>query len=251
MVPFVSDHGFTADVHSSAVTVRSERRIGRTPTLLAMAIPLVLILAVLSTLGRSGADADSSPDTPRGLYYDFRVHALNCTSLSSTANGTLFRFNADDLPFEFSSICFGDYRADGTFSQKYYGGSGILVDATGLSTVMTLREGGGQFISAIDYHGQAQVVFNGKVESVTFPSNSTTYDGTDRIIQDWREGSWSPQEGVLVEHTSNVTLADAKFYLMTLEPSGTTDIPEFDPLLTVGAMIALFLIIRIRAPAKE
>jgi len=213
--------------------------------LLALGMSFVFALGVLPSLGKTDTvDNNSSANSSQSLSYDFKVHALNCTFQTRTQNGTLFRFNAADLPFEFSTVYFGDYRSDTSYSHKYYGGSGILVNASGSNAVMVLRESSGRFVSRIDYHGQAQIVFNGKVESVTYPMAATTYEGTDQIIQDWRNMTWTPDDGVLVEHPSNVTLASAKFYLMTLEPSGATDIPEFELLPIIGAVIAVFLVVR-------
>jgi len=251
VAPLISHRGFTADVHPYMTTERTRHGSRGAVVLLALGMSFAFALGVLPSLGRTDTvDNNSSANSSQSLSYDFKVHALNCTSQTRTQNGTLFRFNAADLPFEFSTVYFGDYRSDTSYSHKYYGGSGILVNASGSNAVMVLRENGGRFVSRIDYHGQAQIVFNGKVESVTYPLVATKYDGTDQIIQDWRNRTWTPDDGVLVEHPSNVTLASAKFYLMTLEPSGTTDIPEFEILPIVGAVIVVFLAVR-RSAARE
>lgn len=239
----MSDRGFTADVQPRVITVKRGKRGCKVPVLLAFGVSIAIMLAVLPSLGKTDTlDGSSSSDTSEGLRYDFRVHALNLTSMVRAAGGTIFKFRTADLPFDFSTVCFGDHRSDPTFSRTYYGGSGILVDAAGTSAVMTLKESTGRFISCVSYSGQAQVVFNGRVESVTYPTNTTTYHGTDQIVQDWRNGTWDPQDGVLVEHPSNIILSGAKFYLMTLEPSGITDIPEFDLVPMVGAVAAISLL---------
>jgi len=212
---------------------------------LALGLSLVFVFAVLPSLGKTDTvDTSNSANTTQNLSYDFKIYALNCTSQKHTQNGTLFKFATTDLPFDFSAVNFGDYRSDTTFSRKYYGGSGILVNATGMNATMVLKESSGQIVSRIDYHGQAQVVFNGKVESVTYPTNVTTYEGTDRIIQDWRNTTWAPNDGVIVEHPSNITLTSAKFYVMTLEPSAVTEIPEFELAPIVGGIVALFMLVR-------
>jgi len=211
----------------------------------ALGTSFVLVLALLPSLGKTDTvDTSNSASTSQILSYDFKIYGLNCTSQKHAQNGTLFKFATTDLPFDFSALSFGDYRSDTTFSHKYYGGSGILVNATGANATMVLRESSGRFVSRIDYHGQAQVVFNGKVESVTYPANVTTYEGTEQIIQDWRNTTWTPNDGVIVEHPSNVTLTSAKFYVMTLEPSAITEIPEFELLPIVGGIVALFVIAR-------
>jgi hypothetical protein len=87
-------------------------------------------------------------------------------------------------------------------------------------------------------------VFNGKVVSVTYPANLTTYEGTEQMIQDWRDTIWSPGEGVIVEHPSNVSLTDAKFYVMTLEPVALTEIPEYPLIPILGAVMAVFVLAR-------
>jgi hypothetical protein len=120
----------------------------------------------------------------------------------------------------------------------------MLVNASGCNATITLRESNGRYVSCVDYHGQSQVVFNGKAESVTYPSNRTTYVGTDQMIQDWRNGTWTPSDGALVVHPSNVTLTEARFYLMTLEPNGQTDIPEYELMPAIGGAVLVILLMR-------
>ena len=245
MAPLISSRGYTADVHPHKTTVRNERRGRYRLVLSSVGISLVLVLALLPSLGITDAvDTSKSSNATQVQSYDFRIYALNCTSQKHTQSGTLFKFATTDLPYDFSSVNFGDYRTDTTFSKKYYGGSGILVGATGKNATIVLRESSGQFVTEVNYHGQTQVVFNGRAEYVSYPSNVTTYEGTERIIQSWRNTTWNPSEGVIVEHPTNVTLTDAKFYVMALEPIQVTDIPEFELLpLVVGAM-ALIVIVR-------
>jgi hypothetical protein len=215
--------------------------------LLALALSLVFALAVLPSRGKTDTvDTDGSVNVSQDLSYDFRVHALNCTYQAPTQTGTLFRFDTTDLPFEFSTVSFCDYRTDTSFSHKYYAGSGILVNANGTNATITLRESTGRLVSRIDYHGQPQVVFNGKIESVTYPKNATTYEGTDQMIQDWRNETWTPDDGIVVEHPNNVTMSGASFFLMTLEPMVTTEVPEFESLLPVVAVLSILLLLRRR-----
>ena len=218
----------------------------------ALAVSLVFVLAMLPSFGKTDTvDNGGSVNVSQGLSYDFRIHALNCTYQAPTQNGTLFRFDTTDLPFDFSTVSFCDYRTDTSFSHKYYAGSGILVNASGTNATITLRESTGRLVSRIDYQGQPQVVFNGKIESVTYPKNATTYEGTDQMIQDWRNKTWSPDDGIVVEHPSNVTLRGASFFLMTLEPTVTTEIPEFELVLPAVAGLSILLLLRRRICTAE
>ena len=251
MQSFRSDRGFTADVHPHESPPSRRREGGRIGVLFALGLCFILGISMIASLGSTESVDDTAPASASVvLSYDFKVHGLNCTSVSRTQNGTHFTFNTADLPFDFSTVYFGDHESDTTYSRKYYSGSGILVSASGANAVMTLRESSGRFVSRIDYHGQAQIAFNGKVESVSYPQNMTTYEGTDQIIQDWRNNIWDPSEGVLVEHPSNVTLDSAKFYVMTLEPSATTDIPEFELMPTIAAAVIVLLIV-LRNKSRE
>lgn len=245
MAPLISSSGFTADVHPCKTTVRAKLRGKHTFLLSALGVSFVIVLALLPSLGITDTvDTSNSANASQVLGYDFKIYALNCTSQKHTTGGTLFKFATADLPFDISAVSFGDHWSDTTYSHKYYGGSGILVNATGTNSTMVLRESSGRFVSTIDYHGQAQVVFNGKVVSVTYPTNLTTYEGTEQMIQDWRNTTWTPGDGIIVEHPSEVTLTGAKFYVMTLEPNAITDIPELDLVPIVAVVMALFILVR-------
>ena len=251
MAPLISSCGFTADVHPCKTTVRAKRRGQRTFVLSALGVSFVFVLALLPSLGMTDTvDTSNSANTSQVLGYDFKIYALNCTSQKHTPTGTLFKFNTADLPFNISAISFGDHSSDTTYSHKYYGGSGILVNATGSNATMILRESNGQLVSTIEYHGQAQVVFNGQVVSVTYPTSMTTYEGTEQMIQDWRSTTWTPGDGIIVEHPSAVDLGDAKFFVMTLEPDAITEIPEFEAVPIVVGVAALFILVR-RAASKR
>jgi hypothetical protein len=211
--------------------------------LLALVVSFVLALAWSSSVaGNDDKDKGGSDSVSQSLGYVFKVHALNSLSRFVTSNGTIFRFDGQGLPFDFASLKFGDYREDTTFSQRYYGGSGMLVNASGGIATITLREGNGRFVTSVTYQGQSQLVFNGKVESVTYPNSRTTYVGTDQMIQDWRARAWTPNEGALLEHPANLTLTDAKFFVMTMEPSGLADIPEYELLPVLAACVMIVLV---------
>jgi hypothetical protein len=181
----------------------------------------------------AATEASNSPQSVVPVEYRWRVYVLNQTDMSDTSNGTAFSFRTEDLPHEFGSILFGDFRADQGGQGTYYGGCGILVEASGTSASIVLRETDGKFISSVPYNGQDPVVFSGERRSVSYPSVTTSYYGTDLIIQDWRNGTWTPDQGILVEHPEEVTMVASEFCLMLFEPEGNLVISEFSDFTTV------------------
>ena len=215
--------------------------------ILALGISFALALGVLLPREDKGAeDRNSSVEGSPRLVYEFRVYPLDATTMTRTQNGTVFSFDVSDLPFDFNSIYFGDFRLDNKHSHIYYAGSGIRVNATGANATVTLKEGNGKAVSRIDYHGQDQILFNGWIESVTYPGVMTTYNGTDLMVQDWRIGSWAPNDGILVEHPTNVTPQSASFFLMAFEPQIASGIPEFStvvtPVVTLTTLVVMQLL---------
>ena len=178
-----------------------------------------------------------------------RVYALNHTERSSTSTGTLFRFDAQDLPFEFGSLRFGDFRKDTEYSSRYYAGMGLLASAVGSNATVTLREGNGNLIQETAYHGQSLIVLGGLV-SISRDKNGSVMDhswGSMAIpAHDWKDGSWIPESGILIEHPANVTIAKATIHLMVFEATSNTDIPEFTPLYAIMVAAVLILLIRKR-----
>jgi hypothetical protein len=67
---------------------------------------------------------------------------------------------------------------------------------------------------------------------------------------DWKDGSWLPESGILIEHPANVTITRATIDLMVFEPSSTTDIPEFTPVHASVAAAALILLMRRRLTGR-
>jgi hypothetical protein len=61
---------------------------------------------------------------------------------------------------------------------------------------------------------------------------------------DWKDGSWIPESGILIEHPANVTITNATIHLMVFEPASNTDIPEFAPLYAIMLVAVLILLIR-------
>jgi hypothetical protein len=228
------DIGFTAELRVNAVLRSTRRRRSR-----AIAFAVVIASIALGLMLLPGAEEEAASETSNSqqsvvpVEYKWRVYVLNQTSMSDSSNGTTFSFRTEDLPQDFGSILFGDFRSDQSGEGTYYGGCGILVEASGTSASIVLRETDGKFISSVAYNGQDPVVFSGERRSVSYPSVTTSYYGTDLIIQDWRNGTWAPDEGILVEHPEDVTMVASEFCLMLFEPEGDIEIPEFGDFTTV------------------
>jgi hypothetical protein len=210
-------------------------------------VALVVLVAIVLLIQALPEDkSPSSKESTKSLPsiatnpYQWRVYMLNQSSVHAQSSGTSFSFRAEELPFSFESVMFGDFRADVDHRVTYYGGCGILVNATGGSAPLVLRESAGKLISTVNYLGQNLIVFSGETKSVSYPTESTSYSGTDRLIEDWRNGTWSPNDGILVEHPKNVSVTKAVFCLMVFEPSGEILIPE---LQNLPVIVFLFVIV--------
>lgn len=237
MAPLIpNDRGFTADLRVMRIPCEPRNRHGRVVALAVFVISLVLGAIVLPT-SEDGAstETNNSQQSVAPVDYQWRVYVLNQTGRFEADNGTTFSYRTEDLPQEFSTILFGDFRADLDGQGTYYGGCGILLEASGSSATFVLREIDGKFICSVPYTGQDPFVFSGERRSVSYPSVTTSYYGTDQIAQDWRNGTWSPDQGILVEHPDEVSLDRSEFYLMLFEPGGGLDIPEFRDLSLVLA----------------
>ncbi|MBU1915397.1 MAG: hypothetical protein KJ563_09415, partial [Candidatus Thermoplasmatota archaeon] len=208
-------------------------------------ILIAFVLAVLfipRDLTIGSVDSKDTQSVPTNNSYEFRVYALNQTSIEISENGTYFSFDIGDLPFDLGSLQFGDFRTDTNYSLRYYGGSGILVSARGENATIAIRESTGRLISEVQYHGQGLIVLSGETKYCSYPSG-VTWNGTDAMVQDWRAGTWAPDDGILIEHPKNVTLSDAKFYVMVFEPAGNTLIPEYEvvPVIALTLLLVAFL----------
>jgi hypothetical protein len=239
MAPLIpTDRGFTADVIATRTPRGRRRSLGSVTILAAVVASLVLgVMLIPGTDEEASTETNRSQQSVTQVDYLWKVYVLNQTARSEATNGTTFSFRTDDLPMEFGTILFGDFWTDAGGRGTYYGGCGILVEATGASETITLREIDGKFISSVQYNGQDPVVFSGERRSVSYPTVTTSYYGTDRIVQDWRNGTWSPDQGILVEHPADLTMVDSEFYLMLFEPEDEFAIPEFQDLPFVLAVL--------------
>jgi hypothetical protein len=244
--------GFTADLRATPNPLKRHARRGPFMAIAVIVASLVLGVTLIPNLEKEAVtETNNSQQSVVQINYLWKVYVLNQTGRSDAANGTTFSFNNDDLPQEFSTILFGDFRADTDGEGTYYGGCGILVKASGASETITLREIDGKFVSSVQYNGQDPVVFSGERRSVSYPNVTTSYFGTDLIVQDWRRGTWSPNQGILVEHPVNVTMVESEFYLMLFEPEGDLEIPEFNDLPLVLALTLGVLTITSRKNRKD
>jgi hypothetical protein len=194
----------------------------------------------------SETSTDSSAPTPANNSYVFKVYALNHTSTRAVSNGTALFFDIAQLPVNFSIMQFGDYRTDARYNSIYYAGSGILLNSSGTNAWITLREGDGRLVSSIFYHGEALVVFNGQTTTYVNCDRPAVFDGTDMIVQDWRNGNWTPNHGIIIEHPKNVTISGATFYLAVYQPGVSAQMPEFDLLPAVVSVFVVVILARRR-----
>jgi len=250
VVPSISSSkGFTADLRVFRATKSSGHKRGA-----AVAISLLGLAFILASLlhpipGKSSETSiDSSAPPPANNSYVFKVYALNHTSTRAVSNGTALLFDIAQLPVNFTSVRFGDYRMDTQYSATYYAGSGVLLNSNGSNAWIALAEGNGKLVSRVFYRGQTMVALNG--QTTTYSNRPATYDGTDLMVQDWRNGNWTPNNGIIIEHPKNVTISGARFYLAVYQPAISAQMPEFRLIMPVVGFVAIALVI-IRRKGKS
>jgi len=192
----------------------------------------------------SETSTDSSAPSPANNSYVFKVYALNHTSTKAVSNGTALFFDIAQLPVNFSIVQFGDYRMDSQYSATYYAGSGVLLNSSGTNAWIALAEGNGKLVSRVFYRGQTMVVLNGQTTTYINSSRPAAYNGTDLMVQDWRNGNWTPNDGIIIEHPKNVTISCARFYLAVYQPGVSAQMPEFDLLPAVASLFVMVLLAR-------
>lgn len=256
MVPSISSSkGLTADlrVFRGEKSSGHKSRVAIAISILCLAFLLASILHPISE--RVGeTSTDSIAPSPANNSYMFKVFGLNHTSTRAVDNGTTLFFDTAQLPVNFSGVQFGDYRMDSQYSATYYAGSGVLLNSSGTNAWIALAEGNGKIVSRVFYRGQAIVALNGQTTTYINSSRPAAYNGTDLMVQDWRNGNWSPNDGIIIEHPKNVTISGARFYLAVYQPGVSAQLPEFQSVLVpiVGfAMIAVVVIGKNRKCGKE
>jgi hypothetical protein len=242
VAPFTSpSRGLIADLHPP----RSER-LSRRKSRAAIAISLLGFAFLLASLlhpipGKaSETSTDSAAPSPANNSYVFKVYALNNTSTRAVSNGTALFFDIAQLPVNFNGVQFGDYRMDSHYSATYYAGSGILLNSSGTNASITLKEGNGKLVSRVFYRGQTVVALNGQTTTYINSSRPAAYNGTDLMVQDWRNGYWTPNDGIIIEHPKNVTISGARFYLAVYQPGVNAQMPEFGLL---PAVLSVFVVV--------
>ncbi len=243
-----SNRGFIADLYSplSRTAPKHKNRALIAVSVLALAFSLVLLFHPVPSKGNDTSRETIAP-SPANNSYEFRVYSLTHTSVIPSANGTVFFFDLTQLPVNFASIKFGDFRGDTQYRLIYYAGSGILLNASGSNASITLKEGNGKLISNVFYHGQRLVVLNGQTTTYINCGNHSVYSGTDLMVQDWRNGSWTPNDGILIEHPNNVTISGARFCLAVYQPVANAQVPEFELLpATMIVFLVVILVLRCR-----
>jgi hypothetical protein len=240
-----SSRGFVADVRTARAAVIKNRRHARRGIMIVGIMISFILAAGLLARGEIKEPSETVMSQPSFSQndYSWRVYMLNQSEAIQEANRTTFLFNIEDLPFAFESILFGDFREDTDHEAIYYGGCGILVNASGSDGTVILKERAGKLIASVQYRGQDLIVFSGERKSVSYPVASTSYYGTDKMAEDWRNGTWHPGDGVLLDHPDNINVASATFCLMVFEPDGVVLVPEFDFVsIPVVCMLAIFVI---------
>jgi hypothetical protein len=246
VAPFTSpSRGFVADLLMPRV-----RRAGRHKNRATIAVSILGLAFLLASLLHSipGKASETSTESPAPIpandTYAFRVYPLNHTSTKTVGNGTAFLFDVAQLPINFSVVKFGDYKTDASYNSIYFAGSGILLNSSGTNAWIILREGNGKLVSNVFYHGQSTVVFNGQTTTYANCGRPAIYNGIDIMVQDWRKGNWTPNDGIIVEHPNNVTISGARFYLAVYQPAVSAHMPEFELLPAVACIFVVVILAR-------
>jgi len=212
---------------------------------LALALSIVSILVGFTYLAQGdlltrGAEQAPSDDQANKVGPGFRVYILEELSRTVTANKTVLAYSIESLPFDLTTLSFGDFQNGPQAGVTYYAGSGMLLNVSGPRGNIVLKEPSGKTIRELSYQGQASIVFNGETITTSFPRASTDYEGTDVLIQDWLKGTWSPDKGVVVEHPSGLTVERSEFYLMVYQ--APTTVPEFGTLPAVALVVVILFV---------
>ncbi|MBN1677688.1 MAG: hypothetical protein JW880_04045 [Candidatus Thermoplasmatota archaeon] len=246
------ERGFVADLYLPRPRVETRPRNLKLAAVTAAVLGFVVVLLcdqVPGALSESGVSTQESSEGQSNGTYEFVVYVLNHTTRTSNGTTTLFTFDIDQLPFDFDDLEFGDFREDPCYLSRYYGGMSLLARAEGSTTNISFEEANGKPIEQIAYQSQSLVVLNGW-ESVSKDGAGVVIDhkwGSMQIVAyDWRDGGWSPGDGIAVEHPAEVTVSGATLCLMVYEPGDTTDIPEFGPLLACVTLVVLVFLARRR-----
>lgn len=251
------EHGIVADTYLHRPHERTSTRRTKRLTVLWVVLGFASVLLLQIAADVPGEDAATAQETGTEQpddSYEFAVYTLNHTSRVSTENGTAFTFDSGQLPFDFREVIFGEFRGDTEFSCRYYAGMSMLAQAEGQNASIRFVEANGKTIEDIAYQGQTLVVLNGW-ESVSRDSKGRIIDHSWGSMQiaayDWRDGLWSPEQGIVAEHPANVTASSAALCLMVYEPGKGTEIPELRPAAACLALAIVVMLARGRRRQRE
>ncbi len=113
----------------------------------------------------------------------------------------------------------------------------MILNVTGPSGNLTMREPGGKIIRSLEYQGQPTIVFNGETAFTSTPKAYAEFEGTEILIQDWLKDTWSPEMGVVLERPTGLTIDNSEFYVMVFQPQA--EVPEFGVLPAVIIVISI------------
>jgi len=244
------EQSLTADLHKARPRVKPRPRRDKHLTIIAAALGflgVLLLQAVPDAMDGDDASAQETLTEQGGSAYAFVVYPLNHTSRSASATSTIFTFDTGQLPFTFPALEFDEFRGDTEFRVRYYAGMSLLAWASGTNSTVEFREVAGELIEEIAYQGQPLVVLNGW-ETTSRDSKGKVIDNTWGSMQiaayDWRDGLWSPEEGIVIEHLAGLTVSSARLCVMVYEPAESAEIPEFCLMIVCAAMATTVIILR-------
>lgn len=217
-----------------------------------IAIGSICLLALRTEIPpnvQNGLGSGEATSKPYNNSYELKTYTLNLTLMTPSQLNTSLVFDESQLPFLFETLIFGDFREDSASSCRYFGGISLLVKAAGASTNITFRESNGRLIQGIQYQGQPLIVLSGW-EYVSWDSDGSvmerTWGSMQTVAYDWKEGAWTPSNGIVVEHPTDFTVKGAQLCIMVFEPAPGSAIPEFGFMPVCLAVTALMIMIRRR-----
>ena len=242
---------FVADVRESPVRAAAPVKQRQPRRFVSSLLALGLISLLVSTayfaqgnIATEKVETSPDPDSTNKIGPGFKVYGLRELSRTEGTNQTSISFTTRTLPFDFNSLVFGDYASNPKIGATYYAGSGMILNVSGPSGNVTLKDMSGRVIRSVCCQGQASIVFNGETVYTSTPKATTTYEGTDILVQDWLKGTWSPEEGVVLERPTGMTIDNSEFYLMVFQPPAA--VPEFGVFPAAAVMIVIVCVVLAR-----
>ena len=221
-----------------------------------LALGMIALMVSTAYFAQGDVASDDSQAVPEPDSVDmvgpgFKAYSLRELSRTDGTNQTAIRFSADDLPFDFDCLVFGDYSRNPVAGATYYAGSGMILNVSGPNGSVILRGLNGTIIRTVEYQGQESIVFNGETVYTSTPKASTRFEGTDILVQEWLRGTWSPGMGVVLERPAGMTVENSEFYLMVFQPPAA--VPEFGafPVAALTVAIVCALISRTRGKRPD